>query len=58
VGSVSIDSCVNAVSVYTMAWSDDYRDFVVEESIQNGGSPIIIYIINNIYMYRLKLSMC
>jgi hypothetical protein len=28
-------------SVHTMAWSDEHRAFVVEEFIQNGGSPIM-----------------
>jgi hypothetical protein len=26
-------------SVHTMAWSGEHRAFVVEEFIQNGGSP-------------------
>jgi hypothetical protein len=28
-------------SIHTMAWSGEYRAFVVEEFIQNGGSPIM-----------------
>jgi hypothetical protein len=28
-------------SVHTMAWSGKHRAFVVEEFIQNGGSPIM-----------------
>jgi hypothetical protein len=28
-------------SVHTIAWSDKHRAFVVEEFIQNGGSPIM-----------------
>ena len=27
-------------SVYTMAWSGEYRAFIVEEFIRNGGSPV------------------
>jgi hypothetical protein len=28
-------------SVLTMAWSGEHRAFVVEELIQNGGSPVM-----------------
>jgi hypothetical protein len=28
-------------SIHTMAWSGEHRTFVVEELIQNGGSPIM-----------------
>ena len=27
-------------SVYTMTWSAEYRAFIVEEFIRNGGSPV------------------
>jgi hypothetical protein len=36
-----IDSCSHAVLVHTTTWSDDHSTFVVEEFIQNGGSPIM-----------------
>ena len=26
--------------VYAMAWSGEHRDFIVEEFIRNGGSPV------------------
>ena len=29
-------------SVYTMAWSEERRAFIVEEFIKNGGSPVAI----------------
>jgi hypothetical protein len=30
-------------SIHTMAWSGEYQAFVVEEFIQNGGSPIMTH---------------
>jgi hypothetical protein len=39
VGNVWLDSCVHVVLSYTMALSGEHRAFVVEELIQNGGSP-------------------
>ena len=32
-------------SVYTMAWSGEYRACIVEEFIQNGGSPVACYLL-------------
>jgi hypothetical protein len=41
VGTVSLDSCVHAVHSSQMACSGEQRAFLVEEFIQNGGSPIM-----------------
>ena len=42
VESASSNSGVRAVFSVHMAWSGEHRDFIVEEFIKNGGSPVAV----------------